>query len=106
LAKCRIKANICGIDYVLSSEDEEIYIKSTVEKVNKCINSITEKNEKLTLPMAATLAALDFCDEAQKANSNADHLRSQIKDYLQDLSIAKSEVEKLKLEIQKLKISH
>jgi cell division protein ZapA len=103
LSKCKIKSNIGGLDYVISSENSEDYMQSVVNKVNDRINEIMQKNEKFSLSMAATLAALDFCDEAQKADNSADNLRFQIKNYLEELNAARDEIETLRHEFEALK---
>ena len=60
-------------------------------------------NPRLSVTMAAVLAALDYCDESVKSTESADNLRSQIKDYLEDSSQARMEAEEARREIEKLK---
>lgn len=53
--------------------------------------------------MAALITALSYCDDAHKASSGADNLRSQIKDYLEDSSRSRMEAEEARREIDRMK---
>jgi len=103
LSKNRIKLNICGCECVISSEDSEGYMRSVGEKVQKTIEAIMGRNERVSITMAAITAALSFCDDASKATDTAENLRTQIKDYLEDSSHARLETEESRREIERLK---
>lgn len=103
MAKNRIKVSILGSDYIITSEEEENYVRQIAAETEKRIAGITRDNPRLSVTMAAVLAALDYCDEAVKATESADNLRSQIKDYLEDSSQARMEAEEARRENEKLK---
>lgn len=110
MEKNRVKLNICGTDYIITSESSEDYMLSVGQEVDSKLNTILEKNPRLSASMASVLTALDYCDEARKANESADHLRSQIKQYLDESTIAQmelqdaqSEIEGLRTEVQRLR---
>lgn len=103
MSKNRIKFNICGCEIVIGSEDSENYIHSIADEVEKAMEDIMGKNERVSITMAAILAALSYCDESHKASGGADHLRSQIKDYLEDSSRARMEAEESRREIERMK---
>ena len=103
LSKNRIKLNICGCECVIGSEDSESYIRSVGEEVQKTIDEIMDKNERVSVTMAAITAALSYCDDARKAAGTAENLRSQIRDYLEDSSRARLETEESRREIERLK---
>lgn len=103
MVKNRIKLNICGCECVIGSDDSENYIRSVGDEVQKAMDEIMEKNERISVTMAAILSALSYCDEWHKASGSADNLRSQIKDYLEDSSRARTEAEEAKREIERLK---
>jgi cell division protein ZapA len=103
MEKCKVKVNICGLDYILSSDDSETHVKTIVGEVSEHIDNIMQSNDKLSVPMAATLAALDFCDIAKKATCSADNLREQIKNYIEDMARSKKELEETKRELEKLR---
>lgn len=103
MSRNRIKLNICGCEIVIGSDDSENYVHSIGDEVEKAMEDITGKNERVSVTMAAILAALSFCDDAHKAAGGADHLRSQIKDYLEDSSRARMEAEESRREIERMK---
>lgn len=103
MAKNRIKISMLGGDYIISSEEEESYVRQIAAETEKRITTLLRDNPRLSTTMAAVLAALDYCDEARKATESADNLRSQIKDYLEDSSKARMEAEEARREIEKLK---
>lgn len=111
MEKNRVKLNICGTDYIVTSESSEEYMISVGQEVDSKLRTILEKNPRLSVSMASVLIALDYCDETKKANESADHLRSQIKQYLDESTLAQmeleeaqSEIENLRTEIQKLRM--
>ena len=103
MSKNRVRLTICGTECAIASEDTENYIRSIGDEVEKAIQEITEKNSRVSLTMAAIIAALGFCDESHRASAAADNLRSQIKDYLEDSSRARLETEESRREVERLK---
>lgn len=103
MSKNRIKLNICGSECVITSDDSESYVRSIGDEVEKAMDDILNKNERVSITMAAIITALRFCDEAHKASGGADNLRSQIKDYLEDSSHARTEAEEARREIERMK---
>jgi cell division protein ZapA (FtsZ GTPase activity inhibitor) len=103
MSKNRVKLNICGAECVVASDDNEDYVRSIGNEVEKAITAITEKNDRVSLTMAALITALSYCDDAHQASSGADNLRSQIKDYLEDSSRARMEADEARREIERMK---
>ena len=54
--------------------------------------------------MAATIAALSYCDDVHKEITNSDNLRAQIKQYLDEATAAKEEAEHLRVENENLRV--
>jgi cell division protein ZapA len=52
------------------------------------------------------LVALQFADVAEKNSGNADSLRAQMKEYLEDAAQAKSERDFYKREVERLKAAN
>lgn len=103
MAKNRIKLEICGNEFVLCSDDSENYIRSIGDEVQKSITDILESNERLSVTMAAVIAALNYCDASRKASSSSDNLRTQIKNYLEDSSHARMDAEESRRELERLR---
>jgi len=93
--KIKVRLNICGTECTLTSEDNETYVLALGDEVEKSIQSIMARNDRVSLTLAAIITALSFCDESKKATAAADNLRSQIK--------ARREIERMKQEIQTLR---
>ena len=101
--KNRIRLNICGAECTITSEDSENYVLSLGNEVEESIKDIMDKNDRVSLTLAAILAALNFCDESHKSVATADNLRSQIKDYLEDSSRSRLEADEARREIERMK---
>ena len=99
----RVKINIRGVDYYVVSEGTEEYIRSVGEELDARMGELMEGNDRISTTMAAVLCAMSYCDECRKAQSNADNLRVQVKDYLDDSQKAHVEAEDAKREIERLK---
>jgi cell division protein ZapA (FtsZ GTPase activity inhibitor) len=103
MSKNKIKLTICGVSCSILSDDTEEYVQSVGREVEAAIEAVTSKNERASLTLAAIITALNFCDTSHKALDAADNLRSQIKDYLEDSSKARLEVDEARREIEKMK---
>ena len=103
MEKNRVVLNICGNECALVTEDSESYVHALGTEVEKAIVSLMEKNNRVSLTMAAMITALNYCDEMHKAAASADNLRSQIKDYLEDSSRSRLEADEARREIERMK---
>lgn len=103
MSKNRVKLNICGSECVIGSDDSESYVRAIGDEVEKAMEDIIGKNDRISITMAAIITALSYCDEAHKSSDSADNLRSQIKDYLEDSSHSRTEAEEAKRELERLK---
>ncbi len=110
MPKTKVRLTICGSDYILVAEEEEDYIRCIADEVEKRMQAILADNPRASITMASVLTALDCYDQYYKANLSADHLRSQIKDYLAestqnrlDAEEARRQIETLQKENQALK---
>lgn len=91
-AKNRVKLLIADCELLVASEDSEEYIRETGARVDEYIRNLMESAPSMSTTLAAIFASLDFCDEAAKEKQAADNLRSQIKEYFDDLAEAKEEL--------------
>jgi cell division protein ZapA (FtsZ GTPase activity inhibitor) len=100
--KNRVKLTICDTDYIISTDEPEIYVKELGEELDRSMRNVMEGNNRISTTMAAVLSALTYADEARKAVSTADNLRSQLKDYLTDNSRLLAELEEIRRENERL----
>ena len=103
MSRNRIRLNICGAEFALTSDDSESYIHAIAEEVEAGITEMVEKNPHISITTAGIISALNYCDAQHKAEDAADNLRSQIKDYLEDSSQVRMEADEARRENEKLK---
>ena len=59
-------------------------------------------NSRISVTQAAIVTALEFADEAKKCEITAENLRTQIQEYLEDAARARTDVEIMKRENERL----
>lgn len=99
----KIKLEICGCSYVVSSTDSETYTLSLAERLDKDMNELMVSTPSASITTAAVITALGYLDELSKSTSGADNMRAQIRDYLEDASKAKLVAEEAKREVERLR---
>ncbi len=103
MSRNRIRLNICGAEFALTSDDSESYVHAIAEEVEAGITELVQKSPHISITTAGIISALNYCDEKHKSEDAADNLRSQIKDYLEDSSRARTEAEEARREVERLK---
>jgi len=101
--KSRVIVSIAGQEYTLIAEDDEAYVLKVASFVDSKVREISEGGGKLRALTATTLAAVNVADEYFKALDAADHLRVQLKEYIEEVSRAKSEVSEARRELTRLR---
>ena len=99
----KVKLNIGGAEYSVLTEDDVKYVAELGKEVDRALTQVMKENPKASITQAAVLTALSYADEFKKASNSADHLREQIKDYLDDASSAKSKADWARREAEKTK---
>jgi cell division protein ZapA len=103
LPKNRIKIKISGGEYYIVTEDAPEYVQQIGAEVDDKIERLMRENQRLSLINAAVFVALEYADYFQKSEQSAEHLRSQIKGYLEDSQKYKLEAEFIKREVELLR---
>lgn len=108
--KKKVKLNICGTEYFLSTDEDPKYMLEIGYDVDEKLEKILRENPRISITQAAVLAALEFADAEKKAIESADKLRSNIQGYLEDSAkarmdceIATREADRLTKELESLK---
>lgn len=101
--KNRVRLKICDIECTVSTEDQEDYVRRLGNDVQRTIQGLMGQNGRVSLAMAATIAALTYCDEVQKETANSDNLRTQLKQYCDEALQGKEEIERLQVENETLR---
>ena len=62
MEKNRVRLQICGTDYYVTTEDDVEYTQSLGAQLDETISGLMHENERLSLTQAAILASLDAMD--------------------------------------------
>jgi cell division protein ZapA (FtsZ GTPase activity inhibitor) len=100
--KNHVRLSVCNSDIVINSDDSEQYIREIAAEVELRIDSLKAHSSAISVTMSAIFAAMEYCDEATKANNSADNLRTQIKEYLEDTATARAELTDARKQISNL----
>ena len=100
--KNKIRLNICGTDYSITTEDDPKYVLALGDELDALLTKTLRENSRLSVTQAAILAALEYADMYKKAEVSADNLRRQIKEYLEDSARSKMDAEIAKREVERL----
>ncbi|MCI6771720.1 MAG: cell division protein ZapA [Oscillospiraceae bacterium] len=99
----KVKLNIGGAEYSILTDDDASYAIALGKEVDLALDKIMKENPRLSMTQAAVMLALSYADEYKKTSTSAEHLREQIKDYLDDASDAKSKADWARREAEKAK---
>lgn len=89
MVKKRVSVQIEGRNYALITSDEEKYVHSVADEVTKRIRKAAQTSKNLDTRDCAILAALDLCDDRNKAvkkNKEVVHKADQIISNTNDLN--------------------
>lgn len=102
MEKNRVNLKICGSSYTIVTEDDPEYVENLGELIDKEMKLVSQNAPSLSMTQCAVLVALDQADACKKSTALSDNLRAQIKDYLEDASRARMEVDVARREIERL----
>ena len=94
----KVRLNICGSSYVISTTESEDYMQNLADRLNLDMNELMASSNSVSITTAAVMTALSYRDELEKASGSADNMRRQIKNYLEDAASAKMAAEELRRE--------
>jgi len=102
LAKNKVKLTICGNDYYITTDDEIKYAQELGNEIDGRLSRLMRDNPRLSMTQGAVLTALEYADSAKRATQSAEHLRSQIQEYLEDAARARTDAEIAKRELERV----
>lgn len=100
--KNRVTVNVAGQELHLVVDESEEYMYKVASIADQKIRSIIEST-RVSSSQAATLACLNIVDDLLKANELTEHMRAQLKDYIEESSKSKMEINELKRELIRLR---
>lgn len=100
----KIKVVVAEHSFLLTSSDEAEYVQKVAEYVDEQIKLAADAANASTLD-AAIMCALNLADNCFKEQQSTEHLRQQVKQYLDEVDQLKQELVDAKREIFRLQQS-
>ena len=98
----KIRIQIGSQSYTLTTTEDEEYVRSLADELDEQVEAMLSRGNGLSLNEALVLCAIGYCDSYKKERANTDHLRSQLKDYLEDAAKARIEADEARRSVQRL----
>lgn len=102
--KIRTTVSICDMEFSLLGDENEEYTKKVAQHVDRKMREVSASGG-ISLLDAAVLAAINISDEYFRQVDSAENMRSQLKDYFDELSRLKDENAQLRRELNKIRKS-
>ena len=99
----RMKIEIGGKSYIITTTEDEDYVNILAKEINKNVTGLMDKNDTISLNDALVLTTLGYADAYKKSEVNADHIRTQLTEYLEDAARARVEADEARREASALK---
>lgn len=99
----RIKIEVLGSSYTINTEENDEYVLSLAQEVDEQAGLLIEQNPKMSPNDALVLVALSSIDNYHKSDAAADHLRAQIRRYMEESDKARRERDEMKKENDRLR---
>ncbi|MDL2323806.1 cell division protein ZapA [Ruminococcaceae bacterium OttesenSCG-928-A16] len=99
----KVRLEICGSSYVVSTNDSAEYLLGLAEKLDTDMKEILAEAPNASVTSSAVITALGYLDQAAKNASGADNMRAQLQDYLEEASKAKIAAEEYRREAADLR---
>ena len=97
--KQKFVVRIQGVEYAIVSREADEYVQGVALTVDKKLTEIMAINSRLSTASASVLTALNLADELRKSEMNCDNLRTQVANYLDEVTELKAEITNYKAQI-------
>lgn len=97
----KVKVTIAGKNYVLNTDETERYTRMLAGKLDKDLDQVMQSDETIGLTDSVILTALDYLDQYKKASDDADNLRGQLTNYIDESNKLSSKLEAAQKELKK-----
>ena len=99
----RVRITINGVHYSIATAEPEEYVLSLAQELDEQIKGIIEKNPNISFNDVMVLCAMNYVDAYKRSEENADRMRTQISEYLEDAAKARIELDEVKRENARLR---
>lgn len=94
----RIRICVNGAHYSISTAESEEYVQSLAQELDEQIRGVLDRNSNASFNDVIVLCAISYIDAYKRSEENADRMRSQISEYLEDAAKARIELDESKRE--------
>ncbi len=94
----RVKITINGVHYFIATSEPEEYVLGLAQELDEQIKGILDKNANISFNDVMVLCAMNYVDAYKRSEENADRMRTQISEYLEDAAKARIELDEVKRE--------
>ena len=94
----RITITINGVHYTINSTEPEEYVQGLAKELDDTIKEVKEKSPNISFNDVMVLCAMNYVDAYKRSEENADRMRAQISEYLEDAAKARIELGEVKRE--------
>lgn len=102
----KIKLNISGNEYYITTDESESYMTSLAEEIEAKIEGLLDTSAYLSTTMAAVLTALQYCDRCHKAEASNSFVSDKMTSFSDANTRAQAEIVRAYREIEKLNIEN
>lgn len=99
--KKKLVLNINGMKYPITTRESEDYVSELSREIDRSVRQMMD-NSRMSVNEALVLLCLNYLDSYKKAEQGADHLRSQIAEYLEEAAKARAEAGEARKELARL----
>ena len=92
----RYTIRVLDTPYSVVTDESEEHVEKVAKLVDASMRDLLERNPRASVTMSAIYTAFQFCGEKLKAEDAANHLRGQLKSYLEDMNKMRGEYEELR----------
>ena len=98
----KVKIQIGGIEYTINTEESPEYVAALGEELNARLKKISESDQYLSATMAASIAALQYCDEAKSRRRELEKLKAEIAAAGQTAAAAELKLAEARRELERI----
>ncbi len=100
----KVKIQIASSEYTINTTDSQDRVLAIAKTLDDGVREILEAAPSASITAALVLHSMNILDKLDKANQSSDNMRMQVKQYIEDASEAKLELEKAKAELERYRI--
>lgn len=93
-----VKITVNGVRYTINTVEPEEYVQKLADELNGAVSEIREKNSTISFNDIMVLCAINYIDAYKRSEENADRMRTQISEYLEDAAKARIELDEVRRE--------